>query len=654
MATPLAELIAELQSDHAFALEYLFPERHSEASAPFHNELVRTFASDEPRVLISIFRGAGKSTKSEEMLTFGALVGEFRYAIILGNTYSSAVDRLASIRNLLENNERIQAIFGSVRGDSWTESSITLTNGVRIDAYGRGQSVRGAKSAITNARPDMVLADDIEDAESVATPEARQKTWKWLMREVTPALDPKARVRILGTPLHEDSLTERLRKSANWKTFSYPVYTMDDTQRVPTWPARFPLDLINRLEEQYRQEGDLAGWSQEYLITPMDSIASIFQRHDIIIADKPQIGFAPKLLIVDPARTTNQRTSARTGYIVASWVGNQLYVHEAIGAFDTPAEQIARIFELSAIHQPMTVAVEEDGLNQWLMQPLRAEMVRRGTPLPLQAIRAPKGKDDFIRGLQPFFAAHEVTFAKSFPDLEAEMASFPLGRKDIINALAYAIRLRPGMPVYPSFTSDHILHKAYTQRADWYIFLNATQGQLYAILAMSQDGSIHIVRDWVMEGSLDESLRTVMMGASTEMPQNKRPTIFVPYDRTLVGDLSGLPATLKRMNIQTRTGKRLADSAESLEMPLRVKRGVTPMLTVSPEATWTLNALAGGYCRDSGTTNFFIRESVHKHVAQALESAYAALGGYELSNIDRSDVVYSTTSTGRQFISMRR
>jgi hypothetical protein len=653
-ASPLVELIAELQADKQFALSYIFAHRHPDETPAFHKQIVAAWDDPHPRVLIEVFRGGGKSTLAEEYLTLAALFQEAQYILLVGNTYSSACDRLASIKHELENNEKIGAMFGSVRGATWTENDITLSNGVRVQAFGAGQSVRGAKEVTRNMRPDLVLIDDLEDRESVATPEARRKVWQWFTRELVPACDPKARIRVNGTPLHENSMIEELKRNANWKCLSFPIYTGVEPDRVPMWPARFPLSKINELYEQFRTDGDLAGFSQEYLLKPMDAVASIFDRNDIIYAaPSPAHLYIPRILIVDPARTTNRSTSARTGYVVGSWVGNELHVHEAIGGFHTPSEQIEYLFRLNDAHHPMTVAVEEDGLNQWLLQPIRAEMVRRADILPLQPVKAPRDKTNFIKGLQPFFRAHEVKFLKPLPDLEAELASFPLGRVDIVNALAYMLRLRPGMPVYAAFSSDHIQHRVPNARADWYVFVNATPGVLLAVLAFVQDGLLSVVKDWVIEGSIDDSLRAVLMSVSHEIPTGKVPQIVVPYDRTLINDASNLPATLKRLRLQYRTGKRIVDAQESLDSALRLRRNNAPTFTVSPEATWTLNALAGGYCREAGTASFAVRENVYKHVAQALESGYASLSGYALDS-ERADLVYSYTSTGRPYISMRR
>jgi hypothetical protein len=655
--TPTQELLAELEADWAFTLGYFFAHRHPEESPAFHETVIDAWFSSRPRVLVEVFRGGAKSTLAEEAVCLAALFQLARYVLIVGNTYSSACERLASIRSELENNERINAVFGFVKGAIWAEDRLQLNNGVIVQAFGANQSVRGAKNPVNNARPDLVLVDDFEDRESVATPEARRKVAQWFSRELEPALSPTARIRVNGTPLHADSVIEQFKQDPSWATYSFPLYTMDGDVCVPQWGARFPLEWIDAQYEKYRNAGDLAGFSQEYLLKPMSGEASLFTRNDIVVVDghSGPIDFAPRILVVDPARTTNRKTSARTGYAVGSWVGNTLYVHEATGAFHTPFEQVAHIFHLAQVYRPMTVAVEEDGLNEWLLQPLRAEMLRRGEILPLQPVRAPRDKDGFIRGLQPFFQAREVQFLKPLPDLEAELLSFPLGRKDVVNALAYMPRLRGGMPVYANFSSKHVMHQAPNASADWFLFMNASPGVLLAVLAFVHNGALHVLRDWVTEGSLDDSVRAVMASVSHEVVMRQSPTVIIPADRTQQGDASGLAVTLKRLHMQYRTGKRVVDAVECLDGPMRLMRGVTPMLSVSPEATWTLNALAGGYCRDTGTTRFAIQENIHRHVAQTLEAGYAAISLFGLESSDEDDVVWAHSAhTGRRYISMRR
>ena len=67
-------------------------------------------------------------------------------------------------------NETILEIFGSMVGPVWHETKVELSNGAVIQAFGRGQSLRGVKH--NDTRPDFCLIDDIEDEDSVKTPSA--------------------------------------------------------------------------------------------------------------------------------------------------------------------------------------------------------------------------------------------------------------------------------------------------------------------------------------------------------------------------------------------------------------------------------------------------------------------------------------------------
>ena len=167
------------------------------------------------------FRGAGKSTIAEEAIIIQALYRKFHNGIILGETYERAVERLRKIKHEFESNEFIAELFGSMVGPTWAEGKIVLSNGVIIQAFGRGQSLRGSKHL--DYRPDRAFGDDIEDDESVRTPEAIDKTLSWFVGVVLPALDPTYIIRINGTPLNPKSLICQLEHDPNWVSHKYPI-----------------------------------------------------------------------------------------------------------------------------------------------------------------------------------------------------------------------------------------------------------------------------------------------------------------------------------------------------------------------------------------------------------------------------------------------
>ena len=59
--------------------------------------------------------------------------------------------------------------------------------------------------------------------------------------------------------------------------------------------------------------------------------------------------------------------------------------------------------------------------------------------------------------MQPFFAAREVEFAQPLPALTEQLLNYPTGKIDAPNALAYALQMRPGLPVLDGFGAEHIV-----------------------------------------------------------------------------------------------------------------------------------------------------------------------------------------------------
>jgi hypothetical protein len=214
------ELIYRLGVNPRLAHQALFARRHPDETPLFHYELIDLFNGPNPRVLVMAFRGAGKSTIAEEYITLGACYRRFRNFVIVGESFTRAAERLAAIRHELDFNEEINELFGNLHGAIWNEDKIVLSNGVVIQAFGRGQSLRGTKHE--DARPDACLIDDLEDEESVNTPDGRDKAQQWLMRTLMPSMAPNAKVRMLANMLDPDCLAVRLSKTGLWEVRTYP------------------------------------------------------------------------------------------------------------------------------------------------------------------------------------------------------------------------------------------------------------------------------------------------------------------------------------------------------------------------------------------------------------------------------------------------
>lgn len=663
MTDPVAtreDMIGALAADRVLAHQVLFDHRHPDETPEFHVEIINLYSSTAPRVVIMAFRGGAKSSILEEFAILEALFERCHNILILGNSYPRACERLQAIKHELETNEHILDLFGEQVGSTWNENKIVLKNGVVIQALGARQSLRGTRHL--QWRPDLVLGDDLEDEENAATEEARQKMLRWLLASVIPAMDPRGRIRINGTPLDPKSLLEKLRILPDWvsKIFpaALPASLIPDEWVESLWPARFPLPKLKELWRTFSENGEATLFAQEYLCKAEDPATKLFQsRHIRINPVAPP--WAATYLYCDPARTTRIRTSARTGYAVWSWIGGKrLYVRKAFGAFHKPDEQVNALFELNDTFQPVQIGVEPDGLEEFVMQPLRTEQVRRGVTLPLatgRSIRAPKDKDGFIGSLQPFFEAGEVELSPDCADLVAELLAFPSGRKDVANALAYALRMRPGRPIYEDFSPAHVADQPFTANPRKPVFLavNATAGLFTGVLVQRLDNTLRVLGSWVHDGNAADGLDVVVPEAA--ILAGRQVLIFAPAERFDRYDPSGLIAAARRKGINIRQSR--SPRPDMLTPWLRKQVHGEPGLMVSPDAVWGINGLLGGYTRSmdaAGRVSDQPEDNQYRWLIQGLEALVGEFDAVsQIEGDDDSSINWQYTGNGRRFISAR-
>lgn len=193
-------------------------------------------------------RGHAKSTN----LTFkgslhAALYRYKRYIIILSDTSDQANGFLSAIKDELEDNGAIREDFGDLTGSVWRENVIITSQGVRIDAIGAGQKIRGRKHK--NWRPDLMVLDDIENDENVRTVEQRKKLENWFYKAVSKAGDTYTDIVYIGTLLHYDSLLAKVLKNPAYRSVKYKAVQSFSTSPLwETWESIYT-DLGNEGRE---------------------------------------------------------------------------------------------------------------------------------------------------------------------------------------------------------------------------------------------------------------------------------------------------------------------------------------------------------------------------------------------------------------------
>lgn len=668
-----SELFSTLYNDRLLAHAYLFEHRHKDAMPDYQPDMIADFHSDQKHNQDLVFRGGGKSTIAEEAILLRCAWREFKYALIVGSTIDRAVQRLHSIRYEAETNPQLEAVFGRLQGPIWSADQLMFSNGVMIGALGRGQSLRGIKHL--DQRPDFLFGDDLEEWDDVKTQKARDETWRWFTADLVPALDPGYLARIAATILDPDALPARLERDG-WPTRRIPVchpHPADPERRVSSWPTRFPLTKaaalalagprakilagreavltsIEEREDSAQRNGTMRQYRAEYMCeaqAPEDQPFTKAMFTNIVENKHPS--WEAVYAMFDPARTTGA-TSAMTGAAVWSWVGPRLIVWECWQRPLMPDKIVDAIFDINHRFKPTYVGVEVDGLNEFLMQPLRAEQVKRGVTLPLKPMKAPKGKYDFIRSLQVWFHAHEVIFAKTLPDLEAALLAFPSGKIDAPNALAYAPIMRGGAPIYGEFNGRNVageLTPSPRERA--YLAVNASRSMVTAVLAQMLDGALRVFDDWVLEGEpaqvLPGIVQSARLRAGGPISLIGPPLHFDAWNNVGLRQAAArLPASMTRGS---------TPDAGRLEMRQLFKQEIRsmPALMVSETARWTLNGLAAGYhfaLLKQGVLANYAEDGVYRLLMEGLESF---VGAAHLRSTEETEEGknYRTTPGGQRY-----
>jgi len=226
--------------------------------------------------VIVAFRGSGKSTIVSLSNVLWALLGrqEKKFILLLSQTQNQARQLLAHVKYELENNQLLLNDFGgrNLGIGEWSQDSLTLgKHQARVMAASAEQSIRGLRHL--QFRPDLIIADDVEDSNSTRTRDGRNKTYNWFKGEIIPAGDDNTKTIVIGNLLHEDSLLMRLEESikAGKQDGQYHRFPLMRSLTVNkkryhfiAWRGKYPnLASIKKLE---RKVSDTVMWKREFLL----------------------------------------------------------------------------------------------------------------------------------------------------------------------------------------------------------------------------------------------------------------------------------------------------------------------------------------------------------------------------------------------------
>jgi len=266
------------QKSHLAFFGLYLPHHIKYPTADFQREMFAITEDDSmPTAVISAFRNSAKSTIVTLSYPLWAILGKQKkkFILILSQTQDLARQHFNNLKKELENNEPLKADLGPFKEEEeWSANSIVIPkHNARITVASVEKSIRGIRHIAS--RPDLIICDDVEDISSVRTQQGRDKTYRWLKRDIIPAGDQDTKLIIVGSILHRDSLLVRLKNEIKEKKFRaiYREYPLVNTKGKILWPEKFPnKQAIEKLRSGI---GNRFAWLSEYLLRVVDEKSTV-------------------------------------------------------------------------------------------------------------------------------------------------------------------------------------------------------------------------------------------------------------------------------------------------------------------------------------------------------------------------------------------
>ena len=650
-------MLRSISEDRALGASILFSHKHKNTSPDFHVQIMDLWRSSDPLVVIEAFREGAKTTLSEEFMLMEAAFGNFKYALIFGETYTKACQRIEAIKHEVASNDKLHSLFGKLKGAVWSENKILLTNGTLIEAHGWEEEIRGYKHR--DMRPDRAYLDDIENASMVRDTMTVDTNWKKVHLQLIPAMDKEGKVRMTGTPLADDCLIRRAAGSADWVSGKFPICDgdIDSPTTQSLWPDRYPMDWIRAKRDHFAREGMLREFNQEYMLIATGSQGKPFTEEMIHYQDIAPHAYSPRVVIIDPARTVEVKKSDQTGHVTVSKLGSRIYVHQSGGEYWQPDEIVAGAFAMSKRHDGARVVIEKNSLDDWLLQPIRAMSLMTGQALDLAPVNAPQDRDKaaFIMGLRSFFIAGDIILVggrAAHTQLVSQILNFPSGKRDVLNALAYCLRVFSGTAVYGDFQEANIVSGYELNRQDGLLLgCNATGQETTAVLVAVNGRHMTVLADFVSPLMPNDAIPDVA-ALLRAVYTGKKVTAWVPADVFDQVGRNPLITALKSAGMPAKRSENAVMSRGSLSPLIRTEMYGRRMFLVDDNARHTMQALAQGY-------NFPVKPGGERAAAPATGPARTLMEGLEAisyamtrpDNAVLSSATNATNSSGTRYMS---
>ncbi|HUT11866.1 MAG TPA: hypothetical protein VMY42_15300 [Thermoguttaceae bacterium] len=428
-------------------------------------------------------RGAAKSTMATLAFVLRmAVENREPYIWIVSDTKPQACAHLENVKTELLDNRRLAEAFPQAvgKGPVWRSNSVTLHNGVVIEAFGTGQRIRGRRRGAY--RPTLIVCDDLQNDGHIQSAVQRDRSRTWFHGTLLKAGTHRTKVVNLATALHRAALAMELCETPGWvsRVFKAIEHWPENTSLWQEWEriytdvknARYRQDARDFYERnrQAMDAGAVVLWPEEedlYTLMCMRAEGghTAFEREKQNSPINPDLCEWPetyfdeqiwfdawpenlqvKTLALDPSKGGDARRGDYSALVMLG-VDRQgiLYVEADLARRPTP-QIVADGVELHRRFCPDALGIEANQFQDLLGGQFEAEFRRQGILAARPCLMDNRtNKQVRIRRLGPYLAGRRLRFKSDSPStrlLVEQLEEFPVGdHDDGPDALEMAIRL---------------------------------------------------------------------------------------------------------------------------------------------------------------------------------------------------------------------
>lgn len=174
---------------------------------------------------------------------------DIRYMVIVANNEDKAKILLSDLQAEFSSNELLKHDFGKQhRQGDWSKGYFVTRNGFIAKAIGMGQDVRGLRMKAN--RPDYIVADDLEDKDTIKNPKRQDELAKWLLTSAIPTMDGNRNRFIVANNLFAPRMIQTVLEEWTTDWYINQVNAYNPVTYKPTWSEKYTADYWIAVEKE--------------------------------------------------------------------------------------------------------------------------------------------------------------------------------------------------------------------------------------------------------------------------------------------------------------------------------------------------------------------------------------------------------------------